>query len=103
MVKARQIMYYTFWLLYEVAKSSVTVTRLIWCRPKSIRPTISSVPTQQDSDVTRVIFANSITLTPGTITIFVENDRLLVHSLTTEGIEDLLSGEMDNQVKKGLC
>ena len=94
---------YAFWLMREIAKSSISVTKLIWQRRLSITPNISWITTKQQSDVARVIFANSITLTPGTITICVEDDRLLVHSLTKDGRRDLQDGEMDNRIRKALC
>ncbi|MES2214926.1 MAG: Na+/H+ antiporter subunit E [Pseudomonadota bacterium] len=99
---------YSLWLLAEIAKSSIGVTKLIFTRPLSITPTVSWISTTQESEVARVIFANSITLTPGTITISLEENRLLVHSLTKEGIEDLQNGAMDSKIKalkigKALC
>jgi multicomponent Na+:H+ antiporter subunit E len=94
---------YTLWLLYEIAKSGIAVTKLIWQKHLSVAPVVSWVPTVLQNDVARVVYANSITLTPGTITICVENERLLVHSLTTAGIEILQTGAMDNRIKSTIC
>jgi multisubunit Na+/H+ antiporter MnhE subunit len=94
---------YTLWLFIEIVKSSIGVTKLIWQRPLSITPTTSWIPTTQESDAARVIFANSITLTPGTITICLEDNRLFVHSLTREGVEDLQNGYMDSKIRKAIC
>lgn len=89
---------YFFWLLKEIAKSSVNVTKLILSRKLSLSPAAAWIYTKQSSDIGRVIYANSITLTPGTITICVENQRLLVHSLEALNLKDLESGEMDNKI-----
>jgi multicomponent Na+:H+ antiporter subunit E len=45
----------------------------------------------------RVIYGNSITLTPGTITVDIMDDELLVHCLTQDGADGLLTGEMDRK------
>ncbi len=89
---------YIFWLLSEIAKSSVAVTKLIWQREPAISPVMSFIKTLQKTDIKRVIFANSITLTPGTITVLVEDQTLLVHSLTQEGLRDLEDGNMDGKI-----
>ena len=56
------------------------------------------VPCTQRSDAGRVIFANSITLTPGTVTTRIADDAIEVHALSREGADDLLAGEMDRRV-----
>ena len=63
-----------------------------------IRPRILQVEASQETDIARVIYANSITLTPGTVTLDVRDGKLLVHALTTDSAEGLLSGEMDRKV-----
>jgi len=45
-----------------------------------------------------VIYANSITLTPGTVTLDLEEGHVTVHALTREGAQALASGEMDGRV-----
>ena len=54
----------------------------------------------QTSDLGQVIYANSITLTPGTISVDVANGEILVHALSFEGAETLMEGEMDHRVTK---
>jgi multicomponent Na+:H+ antiporter subunit E len=65
---------------------------------KGISPKVFTVPTTQVSDLTRSVYANSITLTPGTIAINVTGDVITVHALSREGAEDLARGEMDAKV-----
>ncbi|HAC35441.1 MAG TPA: cation transporter, partial [Gammaproteobacteria bacterium] len=57
-----------------------------------------TVPLTQKSDIGRVIYANSITLTPGTISLEVDDSRIKVHALTAAGEEGLADGEMDRRV-----
>jgi len=52
----------------------------------------------QKSELGNVIYANSITLTPGTVTVELEEGLLRVHALTTEAAEEVMSGEMDRRV-----
>ncbi len=72
---------YLCWLLVEIAKSNLAVTRVILSGIMPIRQNIFRVPSRQRSDLGQVIFANSITLTPGTITVETEDDHFWVHAL----------------------
>lgn len=89
---------YWAWLLVEIVKSSLNVTRLILQREPKLSLTRVIVPTTRQSDLARATFANSITLTPGTVTLDILGDELDVLALTREGAEGLLSGEMDRRV-----
>ena len=89
---------YVPWLLWEIAKANVDVARRILSPRLSIRPTLIRVKAGQRRDLGRVIYANSITLTPGTVSIDVEGDEILVHALTREAAEGLRSGVMDRKV-----
>jgi multicomponent Na+:H+ antiporter subunit E len=63
-----------------------------------ISPTLVRFKPSQVSDLGLVIHANSITLTPGTISVEVEKDHFLVHALTREGAAGLAGSEMDRRV-----
>lgn len=89
---------YYLWLIKEIVLSNITVVRHIWLGNSSISPAVSTLTASQQSDMGKVIYANSITLTPGTVTINLEGDKLLVHALLEESLEDLHSGEMDRRV-----
>ena len=65
-----------------------------------IRPRLIRVRAGQRTDVGRVIYANSITLTPGTVTIDTEGDHITVHALTEEAAEGVRTGEMDRRVAR---
>lgn len=78
---------YIVWLLKEIALSSMKVTRIIWSRNLNVSTVTGFVSLRLKKDLSKVCFANSITLTPGTITLFVEKNKILVHSLTQEGLD----------------
>ena len=65
-----------------------------------ISPTIVTVQASQETALGLVIHANSITLTPGTLSIDVEPGLIEVHALSAESIADLESGEMDRRVSR---
>ncbi len=86
------------WLMIEIVKANIDVGKLILLPSQKISPTMLRVKTSQTSDLGKVIYANSITLTPGTISVDVANDEILVHALSKSGAEDLMAGEMDRRV-----
>ena len=65
-----------------------------------ISPQWVTIQTTQDSDFSKVIYANSITLTPGTISMDVYGDKIDVHALSESGVDGLATGEMDKRVSK---
>lgn len=92
------VLLYMPWLMKEIALSNLSVARVILSPGLPIHPRILRVDASQKSDVAKVIYANSITLTPGTVTLDVRGDQFLVHALTSDSAEGLLSGEMDRRV-----
>ena len=88
------------WLFWQILVSNVTVARLILAPSMKISPTAGTIPATQKTDVGLVAFANSITLTPGTVSLAVWPGRIHVHALTREGFDDLMSGEMDRRVRQ---
>ena len=89
---------YWLWLLWEIVKSNVVVARLIWSPSLPISPTVFQVPTSQKSQLGQVVYANSITLTPGTVSMTLENNQVRVHALTEDIAKDLQTGAMDRRV-----
>lgn len=86
------------WLLWEVAKSAWTVSKIIVDPKLPIRPTLVRFRPSQITDVGLVIHANSITLTPGTITVIARPDEFLVHGITRETALGAVDSEMDRRV-----
>ncbi|MDJ0607809.1 MAG: Na+/H+ antiporter subunit E [Kiloniellales bacterium] len=90
--------FYWSWLLWQIVKSNFTVARIIVSPSLPISPELVKVDTSQSDDLGRVIYANSITLTPGTVSIYVWSNSIEVHALTRETADDLRTGEMDRRV-----
>jgi multicomponent Na+:H+ antiporter subunit E len=88
------------WLLKEIVKSALDVAAIIVRPSLPISPQLVRLTTSQRHPVGTVIYANSITLTPGTITVEVSRrDRaLLVHALTGSAADGLAAGDMDRRV-----
>lgn len=82
---------YVVLLIREIIKANLVVCRMILTRREVMEPVIVKVPTNLKTETAKVILANSITLTPGTITVSLTDQELLVHCLDktlAEGMED---------------
>lgn len=86
------------WLIVEIIKSAWDVSKIILNPRLPVSPVLIRVKTSQKTEVGVVVYANSITLTPGTISVDVGHGEILVHALTREGAAGLQSGEMDRRV-----
>ena len=86
------------WLGGEIVKSSIDVTRIVLRRKVHVEPIVVDVDGSGLGPVDLALLGNSITLTPGTLTIDVYEGRLRVHALTREGAAALLSGDMLRRV-----
>ncbi len=95
----RAVMYF-LWLVKEVVMSSIAVVKIAFRRNLRIQPLLEPVKSIQTNDVGIVSYANSITLTPGTVTLSVEGNVLLVHALDQSFMDDLREGEMDAKIKQ---
>ncbi|MDH5786578.1 MAG: Na+/H+ antiporter subunit E [Chromatiales bacterium] len=89
---------YFLWLTREIVASNLLVVKHIWLGNHSISPTFATITASQRTDMGKVIYANSITLTPGTVTVEMKDDKFLVHALLETSIKDLEAGEMDRRV-----
>lgn len=79
-----QTLSYFVWLFIEIVKANVAVVRAVLSPNMEISPTLTKIPTPQKSDIGKVMFANSITLTPGTVSVDLQDDYILVHALLSE-------------------
>jgi multicomponent Na+:H+ antiporter subunit E len=86
------------WLLKEIAKSGWDVTRIILHPALPISPTLVRFKPSQRTALGLVTHANSITLTPGTLSVDVDADEFLVHALTASGAAGVVASEMDRRV-----
>lgn len=88
---------YWRWLLVEIVKANIDVIRCLLGLGKPPSPTMGWVHASQKTELCKALYANSITLTPGTITVLVEGDQFLIHALHREGLASLQDGEMDRR------
>lgn len=93
-----QLATYWPWLLVEIAKSNLDVAKIVLKPTIEVDPVMIRVKASQQTAMGKTIYGNSITLTPGTITVDVEDDVFLVHALTQAGAEGVREGEMDRRV-----
>ncbi len=92
---------YLPWFVLEVFKSNLDVARRILSPGRlKISPRLFDASASQRSDLGRVLYANSITLTPGTVSIWVFPRKILVHAIADEVADGLLEGEMDLRVTR---
>ncbi len=94
----RIVLLYWPWLIKEIAKSGWDVSKRILHPHLPISPTLIRFKPSQQTVVGLVTHANSITLTPGTITVEAEPGEFLVHALTRAGAEGVVDSEMDRRI-----
>ena len=82
---------YVPWLATQIVISSVQVAQIVLSPKMKIRPTVVKFDYPLPHNIARATLANSITLTPGTVTIDVRGDEYVVHALTDDAAEPLLS------------
>lgn len=89
---------YIPWLIYQIILANIHVASLVLNPKMPIDPKIIRFKTKLKKDISLTTFANSITLTPGTITADIVEGEYYVHALNKKVADDLLSGEMENKV-----
>lgn len=81
---------YIYHLVIEIVKANIDVAKIVLSKNMDIQPHFFKVPLHIKKDLNKVIYANAITLTPGTLSVDMDEDFILVHALTTaaaNGIE----------------
>ena len=89
---------YGFWLLGQIVRANVEVARLALRPGARASPVMLRVPARQRTEFGRVLFANSITLTPGTVSVHLDEQEVEVHALTRGTAASLADGEMGRRV-----
>ncbi len=89
---------YWLWLAKEVVLSNIAMARLILSPSLPISPRLVRVQASQKDELCQVIYANSITLTPGTVTMDIDRGSFLVHAVAETFADDLVAGEMNRRV-----
>ena len=88
---------YLLWLFREIVNSNISTAKAIITG--KIDPEIFTVKVSQISEVGKVTYANSITLTPGTVTTQINKNTFEIHALNSDFGDDVRSGQMDKKVK----
>ena len=91
-----RLLNYLIWLFKEILKSNLSTAKVIInCK---VEPETFTVKTSQVTDVAKVTYANSITLTPGTVTTKIQKGVFEVHALNSDFGNDVRTNEMDKKV-----
>ena len=93
-----RLLTYWAWLIKEIVLSSLDVAKVVLHPKLPISCRFVEIKATSPSAVGQVILANSITLTPGTLTLDLHQGMLKVHTLTQAAADGLTSGEMDRRV-----
>ena len=89
--KLWKIIVYLFILLVEIIKANIDIIKLVFTKDPEITPTLMPIKANLRSIISRVALANSITLTPGTFTVSMNDENLLIHAIrksNLDGIEE---------------
>lgn len=90
---------YLPWLMWQIAVANWRVFKIVWDPRLPIAPQVVEVPIDLDTPTGRAVFANSITLTPGTVTVDAPPDRFWVHALTQADADGVTDGVMHDRVR----
>ncbi|ELY87319.1 monovalent cation/H+ antiporter subunit E [Natrialba hulunbeirensis JCM 10989] len=90
---------YVPYLLFEIVKANLAISLVILRPSMPIRPTMTRVNARVRSGLPLLALANSITLTPGTLTVRADDQRLIIHTLIPTAREDLFEGSLERAVR----
>ena len=92
-----RLFFYYLFLGKEIIAANLDVVKRI-LRPRTISPEVITLPASKQTDLSKVIYANSITLTPGTVTLELSDKEIKVHALSKDAAADLKTGNMAKAV-----
>ena len=95
-----RLLTYIPWHLYQIILSNIYLAKLVFSPLSRLKPRIIPYQTKLTNGLALVTFANSITLTPGTITIDLDEHTFYIHAIDNKVADDLLTGEMENRIEK---
>ncbi|NKB69569.1 MAG: cation transporter [Candidatus Latescibacteria bacterium] len=93
-----KLLRYIPWLVWQIVLANLQVARIVLHPRLPISPSVFTIKTGQRTDLGRAIHANSITLTPGTVSVSVEAASIEVHALTDTFADAVRQGDMDRRV-----
>lgn len=98
--RAGRYLWYFFPLVWEIIKANKTVMRTIWAKNGEIHPAMVRIRVPLEENISRVMLANSITLTPGTVTVEQSEDEFLVLCLDKASAYDIPDWCLTNYLRK---
>jgi multicomponent Na+:H+ antiporter subunit E len=91
---------FALWLGMKVLVSALAVVRKAWSPRLVLRPVVAPTPARDLPELAQVVYANAITLTPGTLSLDIDDNHIEVHSLEPAGVEELREGAMLRRVRQ---
>lgn len=98
MLLSMKFLSYIGWLIWQVIVTNIDVARRIWNPSLPIKPASRKIKVSIKDPLIKTIYANSITLTPGTVTTEIGEDYFIVHALNVEGLDELEEGDMERRL-----
>lgn len=94
-----QLIPYTPWLCYKIFTAALHVARVVLSPKLPIKPALLYHKSILRNERNKVLFANSVTLTPGTITVDLEGDTFIIHQLDDDSAGDVVSHGMEEKIR----
>lgn len=91
---------YSFWLLGQIVKANLAMLPVIFTRRPAIKPRVLTISAGEADTLGQVTYANSITMTPGTVALEVSDNEIAVHALTEQAAAGLATGEMQRRAER---
>lgn len=91
---------YLLWMLWQIILTNLDVVKYIIKGKSAISPVLFEIRADQKTETGKALYANSITLTPGTVTMNIKGNIFVVHALTQAAADDLKKGEMNRRVNR---
>jgi multicomponent Na+:H+ antiporter subunit E len=88
------------WVLWQIVLANLHVARVVLSPKLTIQPHLLRVPAEQKTVIGAVIHANTITITPGTVTLDLREGSLLIHALTDAAAKDDLDGTVNRRISE---
>jgi len=98
-VQAVRMLHYLLWLTWQIVLSNIAVLKLALAGRNALQPQIVRYTTPLKTDFEKFLLANSITLTPGTVTIKILGDTFYIHAIDDSSVAGL-NGEMDRRIAR---
>lgn len=98
--KFPHFLFYVFYYLKDIVLANIDVAKLVLSPKMLINPQIVEYESTLKNDFALTVLSNSITITPGTVTVDIINGKLLVHAIEPSMAEGILNGDLDKRIAK---